>query len=109
MLLQELTPASGSPPAKVDTDVLERSLGGLVNTLMKRWGHGTGTTTSVPDDIAQDMRSIAETMTSLLSASDIAWAILLISSSCDYTRQPWLLERRRRVLENLFNVRGKMN
>jgi hypothetical protein len=105
MQLQELTPASGSPPAKVDTDVLERSLNDLVNTLMKRWhwAAGTGTTASVPDDLADEMQAIAKVMTSLLSANDIAWAILQITLTCDAQRQPWMINRRRRVLENLFD------
>jgi hypothetical protein len=112
--IQTLT-ASGSPPPKIDTDALERSLGGLVDTLMKRWhwAHGTGTATSVLDDLAQDMGSIAQTMTSLMTANDIAWAILTITFGCDVDQQPWLVRRRRRVLENLFDVakdgKQKMN
>jgi hypothetical protein len=113
MSIQPLA-TSDSPltPQKVDTDALERDLNNLVDTLMKRWhwAAGTGTSASVPDDLAQDMRAIAEVMTSLLTANDIRWAILSITYGCDAERQPWLVERRRRVLENLFDVKKeKMN
>jgi hypothetical protein len=111
--IQALAPASGSPPPKVDTDALERSLSGLVDRLMKRWhwAHGTGTSAEVPDDLANEMRSVAENMTSRMTSNDIAWAILTITLDCDAERQPWMVNRRRRVLENLFDgvVRGKMN
>jgi hypothetical protein len=109
MQLQALTPASDSPPAKVDTDALEHTLNGLVDRLMKFWGCGTGTAASVPNNLADGMQVIAKTMTSLMTPNDITWAILTITLDCDAERQPWMIARRRRVLENLFDVKEKMN
>jgi hypothetical protein len=94
------TEITGQKPHQVtppNIDELQHSLGEHLDALELHFGHGLW----LPMPVDSDMRSIAETLASMMTPDDIRWMILQITLSDDGA-PAWFIERRRYVLEKTF-------